>query len=340
MGIAVVSNVSLSNAGKSAGAQPSADSGGNDFAALLTQQLAAPAPLGPQLQAAIGFESGNGKMTELAADPDEEDTSSLDASALLAAAGLLPDYLATAKPAQPVTDPATGARSHDGTQPDQAAGILDQLGSGKANAAPQGAAAATGILRGDETANIAAETDSASGNHPDFAATLAAHGASPQQAQSRADNAVATATVGTPLHDSRWSQDFGQKIVWLARNDQQVAQLNINPPQLGPMHITLNLSGDQASALFVSPHAEVRQAIEEAMPHLREVLAGAGINLGQANVGTQLPQQQGGAPFQFSKPSRREDDGAILRADTDSGQGARVPLPAMRGGRGMVDLFA
>ena len=71
------------------------------------------------------------------------------------------------------------------------------------------------------------------------------------------------------------------KIVWLTANDQKFAQLTLNPPQMGPIEISLNINKDTASAYFISPNAEVREAIETALPRLREMLAGVGIELGQ-----------------------------------------------------------
>lgn len=190
-----------------------------------------------------------------------------------------------------------------------------------------------------EVANIAADPHPSAGNNGlDFAATLATQTAAAHSAQRPPEPAATTLQLATPIHDNRWAQDLGEKVAWLVKNDQQTAQIHINPPQLGPMQITLSLNGDQASAMFVSPHAEVRQALTDAVPQLREMLAGAGINLGQANVGAQLPQQNNQTPHQFSKPSRSNNDNAILGADNVQGT-ASLPTAA-RGGRGMVDLFA
>lgn len=349
MGITVVSTASLNLPGKGAAGLQLPTDGSADFAALLFQQLSAPQL--PDLQLPLMAGPGTGVETkdptaELAAD---DLSAEQDAGSLLAAAGLLPAAMVAPKPSQP----AAAASSPVQTKQEDIAGIIgdlnrrtgddrktDPLGS-FAQESPT--ASLAGELQPGKTANIAATPESSSGNGQSFAATLAAQSAQTLQPQTQAhprnDNSAAV-TVSTPLQDSRWTQDFGDKVVWLAKNDQQVAQININPPQLGPMHITLNLNGDQASALFVSPHAEVRQAIEDAMPHLREVLAGAGINLGQANVGTQLPQQNGGAQPQFSTPSRSGGDNAILRAENGQRTGTSTPLPAVRAGRGMVDLFA
>lgn len=198
-------------------------------------------------------------------------------------------------------------------------------------AVPETGAAALATAKDDGTAKFAgaAAIEAPSGN---FTQTLAAHDSRAPTTRMDAN----PAPVNTPLNDSRWSQDFGDKIVWMARHDRQSAQININPPQLGPVQITLDIRGDQATALFVSAHGEVRQAIESAMPQLREMLSGAGINLGQANVGAQFARQDGGGQ-QPSDSSRFSDDNAILHGD--SSQGASAPVAIQRG-RGMVDLFA
>lgn len=161
-------------------------------------------------------------------------------------------------------------------------------------------------------------------------------------AQERASNAARTdnqQSISTPMHDPRWAQQLGERVAWLARGNVQNAQININPAQLGPIQINISLNGDQMTANFVSAHQEVRQALEDAMPRLREMLSGAGINLGQSNVGSQAQQQarQDSSPQTRDTPRYGSED-AILPQDkpTDS----RITgLPIQRG-RGMVDLFA
>ncbi|MBS1197013.1 MAG: Flagellar hook-length control protein [Proteobacteria bacterium] len=171
----------------------------------------------------------------------------------------------------------------------------------------------------------------------DFAAALNLQAAN-QGATTQRHDAVATTSVDTPIQDQRWAQNFGDRIVWLAKNDQQSAQININPPQLGPVQINLKINGDQATMAFASPHAEVRQAIEDAMPRLREVLAGAGIDLGQTNVGAQLAQQDQRNQASSPDSSRFSGDKAILRDNT--GRSGELPAMTGRSGRSLVDLFA
>lgn len=146
--------------------------------------------------------------------------------------------------------------------------------------------------------------------------------------------------VETPVRDQSWSTDFGQKVVWLATQDKQAAQITLNPPQLGPIEISLSMKNDQATAVFASPHAEVREAIETALPRLREMLAGVGIELGQANVSAESFRQAQDNPQQGrSSPSATGDDQA--NGGSARLNGIQVGATSMlKGGNGLVDTFA
>jgi flagellar hook-length control protein FliK len=107
--------------------------------------------------------------------------------------------------------------------------------------------------------------------------------------------ATAPVAVSTPLSNPQWPQDFSRQILHLTQNlagAGGTVQMHVNPPELGPIHITLHVGDSIAQASFVSPHASVRQALENALPHLEQQLAQAGLSLGQADVGDQQPGQQ------------------------------------------------
>ncbi|RJG15621.1 flagellar hook-length control protein FliK [Massilia cavernae] len=116
------------------------------------------------------------------------------------------------------------------------------------------------------------------------AAPLAAPAAQASLNIAQAAAGVATdkisARVGTPA----WDNQIGQKIVWMVAGKDQSATLTLNPPDLGPVQVVLNVTNDQASVAFSSSQLEVRQALENAMPKLREMLDESGIALGNATV--------------------------------------------------------
>ena len=93
------------------------------------------------------------------------------------------------------------------------------------------------------------------------------------------------AAIETPVRSPVFAAELGDKVVWLASRQGQFAELSLNPPQMGALEVRLNLSGNNdASAQFFSPNPIVREAIDAALPRLREMLAQAGINLGEAEV--------------------------------------------------------
>ncbi|WP_460829766.1 flagellar hook-length control protein FliK, partial [Massilia agilis] len=145
------------------------------------------------------------------------------------------------------------------------------------------------------------------------------------------------ARVGTPA----WDNQVGQKIVWMVAGGEQSASLTLNPPDLGPMQVVLSVTGDQASVAFSSNQQEVRHALENALPRLREMMGESGISLGSATVSTGMPdgrQAQGEWSGQGGSGARMADGGSAPASDV------AAPRTATRttvlGERGMVDTFA
>lgn len=158
-----------------------------------------------------------------------------------------------------------------------------------------------------------------------------------QAAQSMANNVAdkLTPRVGTPA----WDQALGQKVVWMVAGEQQSASLTLNPPDLGPLQVVLNVSNSQATATFTAAQPEVRQALEAALPKLRDMLSEAGIQLGQASVNSGSPNQQGGFEQQASSShGLNHTDHRSDAATADSPRVGRV-IPASTG-QGMIDTFA
>lgn len=144
--------------------------------------------------------------------------------------------------------------------------------------------------------------------------------------------------MATSLGQPGWPDEMGQKLTWMTSNNRQQAELILNPPQLGRIEVTLTLDGPQASASFTSPHAAVREALENSMTRLREVLADAGVTLGQTHVGSGPRHESGAMNSGNDRPAlgrtENERHGMALLDLTES------VLPRSVRGRGMVDIFA
>ncbi|HEU0230699.1 MAG TPA: flagellar hook-length control protein FliK [Burkholderiaceae bacterium] len=147
--------------------------------------------------------------------------------------------------------------------------------------------------------------------------------------------------ITIPLQNPRWPTELGRQFVAIAQSSQSglghTAQLRLDPPNLGPLHIAIHVSDNVAQAVFFSPHAQVRQAVENALPQLQQQLAQAGIALGQASVSDQGASRQA---FDDDAPSsRRRAAGVTTTVAVATGQpvaaGTRASAP-----NGLVDTFA
>lgn len=148
-------------------------------------------------------------------------------------------------------------------------------------------------------------------------------------------------TISSPLGTDKWSNEFSQKIVWMCTQQNQVAELHLNPADLGPLNVTLKISNDQLTAQFTSPHLAVREAIESAIPKLREILADSGIQLNNASVGDQSPRDRGAGGYNDpdSRPMKQPEipgNTASAMAFTNS----KTPLSPSRRHHGILDTFA
>ena len=279
----------------------------------------------------------------LPADTAATDTATPAADALLAMAHT-PDTL---KPDPARTLPAesdlTGSGSATRGTGRELPGDARRARADAATLAADARAAARGP--GDAGA-IAARTDAVrtADPQPDFTNTLSqvqAGQAQMIQAQSTQAASLATAQLQTSdrlapsVGTAAWNQALGDKIVWMAAGTQQSATLTLNPPDLGPLQVVLNVSNDQATAHFMAAQPEVRQALEAALPRLREMMQDAGIQLGQANVSADSPRQQDGQDRNAPRP------GTPFGTSDTTGEvlGMAMPPPA-RAGRGLVDTFA
>ncbi|MBL8504184.1 MAG: flagellar hook-length control protein FliK [Rhodocyclaceae bacterium] len=106
------------------------------------------------------------------------------------------------------------------------------------------------------------------------------------------------------------------------------AELTLTPPHMGKVDVTLTMSGDQTNASFVAASPAAREALEQALPRLREILADAGITLGQTSVNAESPR------------NGREQETLEARGETRRGEVPAAAPQWTRRGNGLVDTFA
>jgi len=108
--------------------------------------------------------------------------------------------------------------------------------------------------------------------------------------------------VPTHLDSPAWSKDFGQHVIRLAIAGQPTAEIHLNPPDLGPIKVLIDMRGAETTLQFSAEHATTRDALEASLPRLREIFAAGGINLAHADVDDQpQPQSQRQSEAGFSQ---------------------------------------
>jgi flagellar hook-length control protein FliK len=165
---------------------------------------------------------------------------------------------------------------------------------------------------------------------------LAAH--LPNQATTAATAArpVLPTHLATPVDSADWPDAVGNRVVWMSGRDESRAELILTPPNLGKLEISLTVTGDTTTAHFTAATPAAREALEQAMPRLREMLEQAGVTLADSNVNT-APQDQPGERGQgrHFAGGRATAGGEMMIENVGTSAGRWIAR-----GEGMIDTFA
>ncbi len=150
--------------------------------------------------------------------------------------------------------------------------------------------------------NLSIEVDSAEVTDAVSKQALNSVNAFVPNAQSTRKTAVA---LERPVGQPGWNQELGNRIIWMTGKLVDVAEIRLNPPQLGPLEVRVNVNQDQASVTFTAQNSVVREAIEAAVPRLREMFSSQQLNLGNVDV----------SQHSFSEHHRHESSGESRDAE-------------------------
>lgn len=316
----------------------SADSAAANAAgyAVVSVDLSALLPLlGANPAAAASFAANPVAAQAATASPDEKPLAGLQAVAVQAT----PEVLA-ALPATPnATLPATPNAAVDRSPPRPGTARPEEAFASVGTAKPDPTSQTAGKIAPDAAITADAghkRVESAATELPanDFHALLERAAAMSPGAPANAAASSQNLRIDTPLGQTGWRDEVGQKLTWMIGNNRQLADLVLTPPLLGRVEVSLTMHGDQASAIFTSSNPAVREALEGSLHRLREVLAEAGVSLGQAQVGSESPNQSA----RHKEIDFGRDEGVRYASS--------VALPSTAGaartsaGRGMIDIFA
>ena len=144
------------------------------------------------------------------------------------------------------------------------------------------------------------------------------------------------------IHKPEGQQQLNEKIRWMVNARNTMAEIRLDPPELGSMQVRVNVSGDAASVSFIVQSQQAKEALAEAMPKLRDMLSEQGIELGDAQVrkdnssGNENGQQLAGNGNEGRGDGNRNGNGEL-----DEIENGRVTEQSVtRAAKGGIDFYA
>lgn len=138
--------------------------------------------------------------------------------------------------------------------------------------------------------------------------------------------------AGARFGTAAWTPSMSQRIAWMANQQVSHAEIRLDPPDLGTLNIRLTVQNDQASVSFVSPSPQVRDALEQQMPRLREMLEEQGIQLENGDVSAETGSREREAN------ERNPGNGGL--GEEDNAEAVPSVMASVNGNLTLVDYYA
>lgn len=140
--------------------------------------------------------------------------------------------------------------------------------------------------------------------------------------------------IDVPLQDPSWGDALNERVTFMSGKDIRNAEIRLNPAELGPIRVQLSVDDRGTSVSFTAHHAQTRDAIEQALPRLRELFSEQGLSLGQASVSDQGVRHE--------RDGQGTEHAEWFSADAEADDAEALPAPGLgrRPADGLVDTFA
>jgi len=111
-------------------------------------------------------------------------------------------------------------------------------------------------------------------------------------AKANADSmSVQSAKTAINIHNetiSIYRKDFSNalkdKVMVMVNQKLRQLEIRLDPPELGSMQVRLNLQNEQAAVNFVVQNQQAKEALEQNINKLKDMLADSGVDVGDANI--------------------------------------------------------
>lgn len=135
-------------------------------------------------------------------------------------------------------------------------------------------------------------------------------------------SAALSLDIQPQLNSEAWNKVVSSRVVWMAREGVQHAELRLTPAHLGPVEVRLSLQNEQASVTFTAANAAARDALEQALPRLRDSFTENGLELNHAEVNHQDASAGEGGQEQLFQDEHNQTQVIVELDANDDGDGA------------------
>ena len=87
------------------------------------------------------------------------------------------------------------------------------------------------------------------------------------------------------------------KVMVMINQKIQQVDIQLDPPEMGNIHVRVNLQNEQAAVQFIVQNQQAKDALEQNIGKLRDMLAENGVDVGDANIEQRQAQEQNGNAF-------------------------------------------
>jgi flagellar hook-length control protein FliK len=141
------------------------------------------------------------------------------------------------------------------------------------------------------------------------------------------------ASLDASFGQAGWAERIGRQILLQSAQGSSSAQIQLDPPELGSLMIKLQLVDQTATVNFVSPHAMVRDALEQQAGRLQEMFREQGMSLLDVSVSDQSANSRQDSERQTTGRDNLSNPAVVDSAEPEN-------LVSVRQSSSLVDYYA
>ncbi len=143
-------------------------------------------------------------------------------------------------------------------------------------------------------------------------------------------------SISTPVRDPSWGERISERVLMMSGGQSKTADIRLTPAELGPVRVQVSVDDGITNVTIHAQQAVTREALEQALPRLRDMFAENNLSLGEANVGDQGVAE-----------GNRDQNSQARSTDLSTGEHANdviddeaPPRQKVVASSGLVDTFA